>query len=267
MAHKQRTAAACSLSCRSLRSQFRTGNAGTEGVTMFNKRRSAVLKLAGSLFWDFHFQIRLLCLSDYAQLSDLYGHVNRQTDPHHYGNSSLICTPQCTASSALNLQLQSKLIKQRHKQKSSDNNAGFLISFLSVRSHWASHRLPASLKWTEAAEVSFHSATNVSWPQLWACGVNPPWQDCWDGSASTATLAGSVCLAIHTATKLAWRGSSNQDAAKVTARARSSFALCRYGCCILFLFSWEMRLTEGEKSDRGMEKRVQRLSADHACAA
>lgn len=128
MAHKQRTAGACSLSCRSLRSQFRTANAETEGVTMFNERRSAVLKLAGSLFWDFHFQIRLLCLSDYSQLSDLYGHVNRQTDPHHYGNSSLLCTPQCTASSALNLQLQSKLIKQRHKQKSLGNNAGFLSS-------------------------------------------------------------------------------------------------------------------------------------------
>lgn len=34
-----------------------------------------------------------------------------------------------------------------------------------------------------------------------------------------------------------------------------------------FLFSGEMRPTEGERRDGGMERHVQGLSADHACAA
>lgn len=160
------------------------------------------------------------------------------------------CTPEHKASSALNQSKGINCIIRSLNMK----NEGFLSNFLLLHIQRASCLWLVSPKWTEATEVSLHSATNVSWLQLRARGVNLPWQDCWDGSASTATLAGSVCLAIHTATQLARRGSANQDATKVTARARSSFALCRYGCCILFLFSWERNPTGWERSDGGMEK-------------
>lgn len=62
MAHKQGTAAVCGPSRRPLRSQFRTANAETEGVAMFTERRSAVLKLTATLFWDFHFSDPIMML-------------------------------------------------------------------------------------------------------------------------------------------------------------------------------------------------------------
>lgn len=96
-------------------------------------------------------------------------------------------------------------------------------------------------------EVNLNSNTEVSCSkhkmchsseknQLWACGVNPPWQDCWDSSASTATLRE---LPSSPSTR---QQSSHSGLRPIRmlqrwqARARSSFALCRYGCCGFFVF-------------------------------
>lgn len=204
------------------------------------------LKRCNQGCWRISF-LKCLYKSDYYDdlISKLWDHVDGPTGLYHWNRNHKLNS----YGKGINCNIRSLGKKTK----------GFLGRFLPIHTHWA---LLVSLKWTEAAEVSYHSATNVSWLQRRACGVNPPWQDCWDGSASTATLAGSVCLAIHTATKLARRGSANQDAAKVTARARSSFALCRYGCCILFLFSWERSLREWEMWQRDGETSSLRSEAE-----
>lgn len=121
--------------------------------------------------------------------------------------------------------------------------------------------LSLTLILTGILRLPFIQPQNVSqeWKyQLWACSVNPPWQDCWDSSASTATLR-ELPASPSTRQQSSHSGPRPiRTLQRWQARARSSFALCRYGCCV-FLFSWEKNLEiEGEESDREMEREGER---------
>lgn len=99
------------------------------------------------------------------------------------------------------------------------------------------------LTWSVTLRFPFIQQQNVSHEgkiQLWASCVNPPWQDCWDGSASTATLR-EMPASLSTQQQSSLSGPQPiRMLQRWQARARSSFALCRYGCCGL-LFSWEKK--------------------------
>lgn len=59
--------------------------------------------------------------------------------------------------------------------------------------------------------------------QLWGCSVNPPWQDCWDSSASTATL-GELPASASTRQQSSRSGLRPiRTLQRWQARARSSF--------------------------------------------
>lgn len=79
------------------------------------------------------------------------------------------------------------------------------------------------------------------WGEKKACSVNPPWQDCWDSSASTATLRELPASPSTRQQSSHSRPRPIRMLQRWQARARSSFALCRYGCCV-FLFFWEKNL-------------------------
>lgn len=85
-------------------------------------------------------------------ISQLWDHVDGATDLHHW-----ICNHKLN-SFRKGINCNNRSLGKKNK--------GFLGSFLPVHTQWA---LLVSLKWTEAAEVSFHSATNVSWLQRREC--------------------------------------------------------------------------------------------------
>lgn len=242
MVHKQRTAAACSLCCRSLCSQFRTANVQDRSIAMFKERRSAVLKLTASLFWDFQFPDPIIML---IWLLPVIGSL-RSCKQTNWSKPLWKPKPDLHAAmySLWNCNLNSY---SQGINRTLGTTARALWAVSCQSALIASHRWPAWLKWAEAAEVSFHSAPNVSWRQLWACGVNPPWQDCWDGSASTATLAGSVCLAIHTATK---RSAGLVQSGRRKGDSPGQVFLCSLSLWLLRSFFVFLR----DEADRGREE-------------
>lgn len=71
---------------------------------------------------------------------------------------------------------------------------------------------------------------------LWACGVNLPWQDCWDGSASTATLRELSASPSTRQQSSHSRPRPIRTLQRWQARARSSFLSVAMAAAFSFLF-------------------------------